>query len=463
MLDKLLREVFSQVLCILRDAYDGTRASALDISNLAQTSRSIRDVITWWTRAESHSEKGMNALVELSNSHLVWLRWYRSAQVTCPIPVYCRKLWGICATCKNRARYSKGGEYFTGRQLCRGCESRYFPKMSQKLLERNFDVSTKGKEVPDGLETYSLEMKNSGDLATDQQPQEKRIFRWCDVKEHISPGLLTWDMSEMLHRFQHISGEECAYFGNIPVHIFRNRWLLQRLILWEDANDHWNPQRQKLSPARRDMILFNEFIYQFDRSFRYATTTEEDFKRYVLVARYWARPGPWEERPWGKRKFPLPPHSTDSEFMVSEGRSEGRMALQTRAYWLYQRRCEMIRTFFRLFPKILCCPSTWEKYVERYWPGWVPYKAMVLAEKAARRWRDDMTPVRLQFTASFTNARDIWCTALDRRTRRNLTHDRNNDVILVDGHHVKEIWTGDDTTNLLERLTLLFEGERMDN
>ena len=267
----------------------------------------------------------------------------------------------------------------------------------------------------------------------------------------------------MLHRLQHISAEQCAYFGNIPDHIFRNRWLLQHLILWEDVNDHWNPQRQKLSPATTDMILFNEFMYQFGRSFRYATTPEEDFKRYVLVARYWACHGPWGERPWGKRKFPLPPHSTDSEFMVSEGRSQEKMTLQTPAYRLYQRRCEMIRTFFRLFPKILCSPSTWKQCVERYWHAWVPYKAMVFAERAARRWRDDMTPVRLVFTASFTNDRDIWCTALDRRTRRFPTPDRNNDVILVDGHHVKERWTGHDTTSLLEGLTLLFEGEWMDN
>ena len=88
---------------------------------------------------------------------------------------------------------------------------------------------------------------------------------------------------------------------------------------------------------------------------------------------------------------------------------------------------------------------------------------MVLAEKAARRWRDDMTPIRLVFTASSTDDRDIWCMALDRRTRRFIGPAPDRDVILVDGPHVKERWTGDDKTNLLEGLTLLFEGEWMDN
>src|SRR5277367_997573 len=435
MLDKLPNELFSQVLHILRDAYDGTHASALDISNLAQTSRSIRDVITWWIIVESHSERGMNALVEFTDSHKGWCQCPES--MTCPIPAYCRKLWQICATCKNRARYSRGGEYFTGLQLCRGCESRYFPKMSQRVLQRNFVISAEGQQVLDRLETYSLEMKGSGDQETVEPVQENRIFRWSDVKQHMSTGLLTWNMSqsEMLHRLQYVSGEQCGYFETIPDHIFRNRWLLQRSILWEDVIAHWNPQRQTLSPARTDMLLFNEFCYQFDRSFRYATTPEEDLKRYVLVARYWT--SRWNNRPWGKRKFPLPPHSTDSKYMVSEGCSEGIMALQDRAYDRWQTRCCKIRSLFRLFPKILCCPVAWEECVERYWRS---YKAWERAREEAEKWKDDVRFVELKFTRRSVDDRDIviWRGDLWDTTFANETPDRNTDIILVEGHNVQE-------------------------
>jgi hypothetical protein len=268
MLDQLPPELILNLLCILRDAYDGARSSVLVISNLAQTCRSVRNITIWWSSPQSHSEKGRNALLEFKDHDVV----LSSASIVGVIPAYCRKLGEISTICPNRARYCPEGEYFTGLQLCRACEAKYFPKISLTMLEKYLIIHDREKKVLDQLDQYRLQVKSSKDL---QKDGEIQIFRWRDVEKLISTGVIPRNMSIERSSFRKTSGEHCAFFGNtweedweVEYHESFIRCHLEQLSMWRDIEDHWNPQRAALSPAQTELIQFKEFCYQFDPSFR---------------------------------------------------------------------------------------------------------------------------------------------------------------------------------------------------
>jgi hypothetical protein len=303
------------------------------------------------------------------------------------------------------------------------------------MLEKYLIIQDLERKALDQLDQYRLQVKSSNlDL---QKDGEIQIFRWRDVEKLISAGAISRNMSIARSGFRKTSGEHCAFFGNTS---WEEDWELDyydesfircdlnQLSMWGDIEDHWNPQRAALSPAQTELILFKEFCYQFDPSFR-QSSPEEHLRVYTSVAWAWADSiDQWNGRPWAERNFPAPPHSCEANLTVEDKFVyKGMRSLLDSRYYRYQYRCQKYRALFRALPKLLFSRPIWRTCMRNLRNDTIS-ETVEVASKAVLKSKKKTGPIELEFYR--ISPREVICTHYLNIDR---TMAQDQEFILVEG------------------------------
>ena len=332
-------EVFLSVLDYLTKDCESP-SEATSVLNLAMTCRGFRNVIESWATTETRQDlQTLSNLCIKDNS-------FRPS----PLSVLGRRLGGICMFCSNRARQSSAGELFTHLPICRACEARKVPKISNINLDRLYIFSG---YLEDSLKT--LESRENLD---------HRLYRWSDIEPMVVNGSLKKKGKQRkpadYHRDIPFNPEEYAEFGFEQLNKIKHDWLdmnseLPQVFL-DDTMQTWNtPPFDKYSPISIEVALFSEFHYRFHYSWQPKRTHQERVIEYASVARHWTEKDMWGQRPWRISAFPKTPRCSISNPYAHQFHKD----VEQEAFSEHQRQCKLRRALIRSYPAILSCPDVW--------------------------------------------------------------------------------------------------------
>ena len=157
-------ELFLNILGYLEKDRENPRG-AMAILNLAMTCRGFWNIIEFW--ASTKASQDLQTLSSLCSKH--------NSSPPSALSVLCRRLGDICMFCSNRAR-SSAGEVFTHLPICRACEARKVPKISNVNLDRLFIFSGDPEDLLKTLES--------------RENLDHRLYRWSDIEPLVVNGYL---------------------------------------------------------------------------------------------------------------------------------------------------------------------------------------------------------------------------------------------------------------------------------
>jgi len=250
--------------------------------------------------------------------------------------------------CSNRAR-SSGSEVFTHLPICRACEARKVPKVSNINLERLFIFSG---DPEDALKT--LESRENLD---------HRLYRWSDIEPMVVNGYLKKKRNKRKPGNNApipFNPEEYAEFGFEQFNNQESDWLemsrnIPKISLDETMRSWNNAPFDKYSPILVEVALFCEFHYHFDYSWELKPIHQEQVAEYATVARRWTERDLWGQRPWRLSAFPETPRCSVSNPCAQQYHRD----MDQEAYSEYQKQCELRRALIRAYPAILSNPDIW--------------------------------------------------------------------------------------------------------
>lgn len=330
-------ELFLNVLCYLEKDCENPHG-AMAILNLAMTCRGFWNIIESW--ASTKASQDLQTLSSLYNKH--------NSSPPSALSVLCRRLGDICMFCSNRAR-SSAGEVFTHLPICRACEARKVPKISNVNLDRLFIFSGDPEDLLKTLES--------------RENLDHRLYRWSDIEPLVVNGYLKNKYNKRKPgdnapiRF---NPEEYAEFGFEQFYHEELDWLemsrnLPKISLDETMRSWNNAPFDKYSPILIEVALFNEFHYRFDYSWERKRTHQEQVVEYASVARHWTERDMWGQRPWRLSAFPTTPRCSVSNPCAQQCHRD----MDQEAYSEHQKQCKLRRALIRAYPTILSNPDVW--------------------------------------------------------------------------------------------------------
>ena len=347
-MDNLPPELLLSILDYLRQDCK-TPYGAMAIVNLARTCRGFWNVVEFWSLKEARQD-----LDSLSN-----LCAKDDSSPPSALSILCRRLAHICIFCSNRGHYSVD-EKFTNLPICRACEVRKVPKISNISLDR----------------LYFFRRDNPDDFLNTLESRENldhRLYLWRDIEPLIKNGDLIPYQITFYNRRKRARilpipyipeehgefGFDRLYYGNEGGRWSPSKSELRQNFL-DDVMRSWNdPSFDKYSPILIEVSLFNEFHHRYDYSWQVKPTHEEQIAEYASVARHWTNKH-WCQRPWHLSAFPANPRYTASNPYAQQRHRD----LDEEAYSQHQKHCKLQRAVIRAFPEILTQPEVWCRCME---------------------------------------------------------------------------------------------------
>ena len=220
------------------------------------------------------------------------------------LSVLCRRLGVICMFCSNRAR-SSAGEVFTHLPICRACEARKVPKISNVNLDRLYIFSQDPEDLLKTLES--------------RENLDHRLYRWSDIEPMVVNRYLKnrHNKRKPDTNVPIPFNPEYAEFGFEQLNNQERDWLemsrdFPKISLDEIMPSWNNAPFDKYSPILIELALFNEFHYRFDYLWEPKRTHQEQVVEYASVARHWTENDMWVQRPWRLSALPETPRCSVS-------------------------------------------------------------------------------------------------------------------------------------------------------
>ena len=336
-------EIFLDVLYYLRKDCESPYG-ATAILSLAMTCRGFRNIIESWATSETRQDfQTLRKLCSKDNS-----------SPPSPLSILCRRLGNVCMFCSNRARRPSAGELFTHLPLCRACEARKVPKISNINLDRLYIFSGY-------LEDFLKTIESRENL-------DHRLYQWSDIEPMVVNGYLKKKGKPCkpahYHRDIPFNPEEYAEFGFEQLNTEEHDWFL---VNWDypkyfldEIMQTWNiPPFDKYSPILIEVTLFTEFHYRFNYSWEPKRTHQERVAEYASVARHWTERDMWDQRPWRISAFPKTPRCSISNPCARQCQKD----MDQDAFSKHQRQCKLRRALIRSYPAILSNPDVWSRCV----------------------------------------------------------------------------------------------------
>jgi hypothetical protein len=336
-------EIYLAVLDQLNTTDIGFQSS-LALLNLSLTSRLNAQIIGDWVTIVV--SKAAQRIRDLEKEETIPRRGETD------LAILGRLLGGLCTICNNRAKLCPKDELVEGLQLCRPCESIYFPKISQPRVIERFQAGFNLLEDGSSIEQVLL---HCTPLATDKGI----YYRWEEIYSKTKDVLA--ELPEYFHDHfcqLHSTNEEFgSYFPLNQKSPSRQYWP-QQFILWElgvlEALD--NKGLETLPPYKLEIALLNVFRYYFDGKWRNNMSDEDKLRDYIGVVKPWATKSLWDLRPWRLENFPV---QRRPGLLMGYLNPSPECLKADLGYSRYQFSCTKIRTLLNIFPGILGLPDTW--------------------------------------------------------------------------------------------------------
>ena len=345
-------EIFLMILQYVRENNKPLQ-EAMAILRLAMTCRGFWNVIELW--AEPQARQDLETLSSLCSED--------SLSPPSAVSVLCRRLAHICIFCSNRA-HSTTGEVFTKLPMCRACEARKVPKISDVNLERLYMVHGESEDLLMTLET--------------RDNFEYRLYRWSDIQPMVANGYLKKIENTFYNRRKRARKppipfnpeeyaefdwhwwfhEERAYSGPLFLDKTVETWIGP--LRWSDTLNCWSDAPvDRYSPIVIEVALFNEFHYRFDYSWEPKRIHQERIAEYASVARHWTKRH-WPQRPWRLSAISTTPRCSVSNPYAQQVHKD----MDQEAYSEHQKQCILRRALIKAYPAILLNPEIWCRCME---------------------------------------------------------------------------------------------------
>ena len=342
--------------------FDETFEGSLALLNLASSSHLHWYLIDYW------------ATPELSG-YFEYCRENHSTHTR--LAMLCKGMSGICTICNNRALYPcVWTERFTSIRLCEGCESIYFPKISHKRLLTIFRPTPRLIQDSKSYMPRGIRIKLNMEKYKFQEQFHGPFYPWGKIQELVTNGLF----EEIPQTHLTYNGEEYGVF--VPenqVNHDETYWPRQRLWLQCCVNGGRHSDDRNKLPHITEALLFREFRYRFDPTWRPEESLNKHLRDYLHVARHWAKSAYWTERPWRISNYPKSPRSS---FLTTT--LEERINDPTFKSWQFH--SAKLRALLKAFPDILRSPRTWCRCMTNEMRDSPIKEAVEIALRAKKHW-----------------------------------------------------------------------------